>query len=113
MNTPELSIIVPVYQAKSFLKNCVESILNQEYQDYELLLIDDGSTDGSEMICDEYANEDHRILVFHQPNKGVSAARNLGLDHARGEYNCFFRPHTDINIMPVQDPPHIDGSRKC
>lgn len=90
MNTPELSIIIPVYQAKSFLKNCVESILNQEYQDYELLLIDDGSTDGSEMICDEYANEDHRILVFHQPNKGVSAARNLGLDHARGEYNCFF-----------------------
>lgn len=89
MNTPELSIIVPVYQAKSFLKNCVESILNQEYQDYELLLIDDGSTDGSEMICDEYVNEDHRILVFHQPNKGVSAARNLGLNHARGEYICF------------------------
>ena len=89
MNTPELSIIVPVYQAKSFLKNCVESILNQEFQDYELLLIDDGSTDGSETMCDEYAKEDNRILVFHQPNKGVSAARNLGLDHARGEYICF------------------------
>lgn len=89
MNSPELSIIVPVYQAEKFLKTCVESILDQDFQDFELLLIDDGSKDGSEKICNDYQKQDSRVLVFHQKNKGVSAARNLGLDHARGKYICF------------------------
>ena len=89
MNTPELSIIIPVYQANSFLRACIESILSQDFQEYELLLIDDGSDDGGEQICDEYAGKDARIFTFHQKNQGVSAARNLGLCHARGEYICF------------------------
>lgn len=89
MNAPELSIIVPVYQTKKYLNQCVDSILTQDFQKFELLLVDDGSTDGSEKICDEYARHDPRVIVFHQKNHGVSAARNTGLDHARGDYICF------------------------
>ena len=76
MNAPELSIIVPVYQTKKYLNQCVDSILTQDFQKFELLLVDDGSTDGSEKICDEYARHDPRVIVFHQKNHGVSAARN-------------------------------------
>ena len=74
---------------KQFLRACIESILSQDFQEYELLLIDDGSDDGGEQICDEYAGKDARIFTFHQKNQGVSADRNLGLCHARGEYICF------------------------
>jgi len=77
-NSPEISIIVPVYNKSNYLRKCIESILNQTYKNFELILINDGSTDSSGEICDEYANKDSRILVFHQINKGVSAARNLG-----------------------------------
>ena len=86
---PIVSIIVPVYNAEATLPRCVESILNQEFRDFELLLIDDGSPDGSGALCDGYAAGDSRVRVFHVPNGGVSAARNLGLDHARGEYLQF------------------------
>ena len=72
-----------------FLKPCIDSILCQTFPDYELILVDDGSTDGSSFICDEYKKEDNRILVTHQVNKGVSAARNVGLDYARGKYVIF------------------------
>ena len=68
MNAPELSIIVPVYQTKKYLNQCVDSILTQDFQKFELLLVDDGSTDGSEKICDEYARHDPRVIVFHQKN---------------------------------------------
>ena len=86
---PTVSIIVPVYQAENTLRRCVESILEQQYTDFELLLVDDGSQDDSGAICDEYAAQDARVRVFHQPNAGVSAARNLALDHARGVYLQF------------------------
>ena len=89
MNTPESSIIIPVYQANRFLRASIESILRQDIQEYEILLIDEGTDDGGELICDEYAEKDNRIKTFHQKNQGVSAARNLGLCHARGEYICF------------------------
>ncbi len=84
-----LSIIIPVYNIEYYLPTCIHSILNQDFKDYELLLINDGSTDNSGKICDTYAAEDGRIKVFHQQNAGVSAARNLGLDRARGEWVCF------------------------
>ena len=84
-----VSIIVPVYNTDKYLKRCIDSILSQKYTDFELLLIDDGSTDRSGAICDEYAKMDSRIRVFHKVNGGVSSARNLGLEHAQGEWVAF------------------------
>lgn len=79
-------MIVPVYNVKSLLPRCIDSLLDQTYVDFELLLIDDGSTDGSGDVCDEYKKEDHRIKVFHKQNEGVSKARNKGLDEATGKW---------------------------
>ena len=87
-----ISIIVPVYKVEKYLPRCIESILNQTYKDLELILIDDGSPDNCPQICDEYAKKDSRIVVLHQKNKGVSAARNAGLKRARGEYIGFVDP---------------------
>lgn len=86
---PTISVIVPVYNAERWLRRCVDSILAQTFTDFELLLIDDGSTDASPAICDDYAALDPRVRTFHQPNGGVSSARNLGLDNARGEWIGF------------------------
>ena len=86
---PKVSIIVPVYNAEKYLAECVESILGQTLQDIEVLLVDDGSTDASPAICDEYAEKDGRIKVFHKSNGGVSSARNEGLKHITGEYFAF------------------------
>lgn len=84
-----LSVVVPVYNAENSIRRCIDSILLQSYSDFELLLIDDGSIDNSGRICDEYAEKDSRVRVFHKPNGGVSSARNLGLDHAKGEWIAF------------------------
>ena len=86
---PLLSVIIPVYQAEEYLDKCVKSILRQTFKDYEVILIDDGSDDGSEKICDIYAEQDERIKCVHQVNKGVSAARNTGLKYATGKYITF------------------------
>lgn len=85
----QFSIIVPVYNVAPYLRQCVDSLLSQNYEDYEILLIDDGSTDDSGSICDEYAAQSDRIRVIHQENHGLSGARNTGLDHARGEWIVF------------------------
>lgn len=84
-----ISIIVPIYNAEKYLHRCVDSILTQSYTDFELLLINDGSKDGSGAICDAYVAKDSRVRVFHKENGGVSSARNLGLDHAQGEWITF------------------------
>jgi len=84
-----ISVIVPVYNAEQTLRRCVDSILSQEFQNFELLLIDDGSIDESPAICDEYAKKDSRVQVFHKENGGVSSARNLGLDSAKGKWVTF------------------------
>lgn len=84
-----ITIIVPVYNAEKTLNRCIESILSQTFLDWELLLIDDGSTDRSGKLCNEYAAKDQRIKVFHKKNGGVSSARNIGLDHAKGEWITF------------------------
>ena len=89
VSTPLISVIVPVYNAEKTLRQCVNSILSQDIRDYELLLIDDGSKDGSPQICDEYAAMDGRVKVFHKKNGGVSAARNLGLVNAQGKWITF------------------------
>lgn len=98
MCAPILSIIIPVYNAEKFLSRCIDSILSQSFTDYELLLIDDGSKDDSGTICDEYAAKDDRIRVFHKENGGVSSARNLGLDNAKGEWISFV--DADDEILP-------------
>lgn len=85
----KLSIIIPVYNAVAHLRQCLDSILNQKFEDYELLLINDGSTDSSENICNEYVEKDKRVKVFHQKKSGVSAARNKGLENSHGEWITF------------------------
>lgn len=85
----KVSVIVPVYNAKDTLKRCLESIINQTYSNLEIILVDDGSSDGSGKLCDEYANKDNRIVVKHTKNCGVSAARNTGFNLSTGEFICF------------------------
>ena len=89
MDNPKISVIVPVYNAEAGLRKCVDSILSQTFTNLELLLIDDGSKDKSGEICDEYAQHDNRVHVFHKINGGVSSARNLGIEEARGEWIAF------------------------
>lgn len=86
---PKISIIVPVYNVEAYLEKCVESILNQTFTDYEVILINDGSTDRSGRICEEYAMKDDRIVVIHKDNGGLSSARNTGLAFAKGDFVGF------------------------
>ena len=86
---PIVSIIVPVYNAEETLRRCIESVLNQGFTDFELLLVDDGSTDSSAGICREYENGDRRVRVIRKENTGVSDTRNLGLSEARGTFVQF------------------------
>lgn len=95
---PKISIIVPVYKVEQYLPKCIDSILAQTYHNWELLLIDDGSPDNSGRICDEYAQKEERIRVFHKENGGVSSARNLGVDNAIGEWITFI--DSDDYIQP-------------
>lgn len=81
-----ISIIVPIYNIEDYLRSCLDSILNQTYSDFELILVEDGSVDRSGLICDEYAGQDSRIIVIHQENQGLPAARNVGLKRMRGDY---------------------------
>lgn len=84
-----ISVIVPVYNVEQYLDACIQSILNQSYSFFEMILVDDGSTDRSGALCDEWQMKDSRIRVFHQENGGLSAARNTGIRYAGGEYICF------------------------
>lgn len=86
---PTISVIVPVYKVEPYLRQCVDSILGQTFRDFELILVDDGSPDGCPAICDEYAEQDSRVKVIHKENGGLSSARNVGLDVAKGEYISF------------------------
>lgn len=90
--TPKISVIVPVYKAEAYLHRCVDSLLAQTFQDFEILLVDDGSPDRSGKICDEYAQKDRRVRVFHKKNGGVSSARQYGIDNASGEYTIHADP---------------------
>ncbi len=96
--TPLISVIVPVYNVGAFLLPCLDSLKAQTYKNLEILLVDDGSTDGSAKTCDTYAETDHRFKVFHKENGGVCSARNLGLDIAQGEYIAFV--DADDRVLP-------------
>ena len=84
------SLVLPVYNVEPYIRRCVNSILEQKFDNYEIILVDDGSTDESGKICDQYSEIDSRIHVIHKKNGGLSDARNVGLDYAVGEY-IFFR----------------------
>ena len=88
-NQPLLSVIIPVYKVEKYLRRCLDSIVNQTYKNLEIILVDDGSPDNSGKICDEYAQNDKRIKVIHQKNKGQGAARNTGIIAANGELITF------------------------
>lgn len=87
-----ISLIVPIYNVEGFLPRCLDSIIKQEYQNLEIVLVNDGSTDQSGLICDQYAEKDERFIVFHKENGGVSSARNVGLNKANGNYIGFVDP---------------------
>ena len=100
---PKVSIVVPIYNAEKYLENCIYSIINQTFIDMQILLIDDGSTDRSGEICDNYAQWDTRITVHHMRNAGVSAARNAGIAHAAGMYISFVDADDEIDSHMIED----------
>lgn len=92
-----ISIIIPVYNVKPYLDDCLQSVVGQDYTDFECILVDDGSTDGSSELCDQWVEKDTRIQVIHQTNQGVSSARNRGLAQAKGEYISFIDSDDWVN----------------
>ena len=86
---PLISLVIPVYNVEKYLDKCMESVLAQTYDNFEVILVDDGSTDNSGKMCDEYAQKDSRITVYHKPNGGLSDARNFGVEHCNGELVSF------------------------
>ncbi len=127
---PLISIIVPVYNKKEYIKSCIDSLLKQTYKNIEIILVNDGSTDGSNIICDEYSGYCNIVHIYHKNNAGVSSARNFGIVKAKGEYICFIdaddivannyverlyeelcRENTDIVICSVREI-HYENSKK-
>ena len=105
---PKISVIVPIYNTEKYLPQCIDSILAQTFTDFELILINDGSTDNSGTICDEYASKDNRIIVIHEKNDGVSSARNKGIEIARGEWITFVDSDDYISDSYLSDFPKND-----
>jgi len=107
MENLSISIIIPVYNAERWLRQCLDSILNQSFENYELILVDDGSKDQSPIICDEYAEKYDKIIVIHKTNGGVSSTRNAGLDIAKGEWIAF------IDADDYISEHYFDGVGEC
>lgn len=114
-----ISIIIPIYNAEKYLSQCIDSVINQSYKDWELLLIDDGSEDQSGIICNLYAERDNRIRVFHKENGGVCSARNIGLKYAHGDFVTFIDSDDWIDpdilekYIETYDRTHTDLVRCC
>ncbi len=98
-----ISVIIPVYNVRKYLQKCVDSVVNQTYTDLQIILIDDGSTDGSGELCDKIAKDDSRILVVHKKNGGLSSARNCGLEHATGDYITFLDSDDFVSSTAYED----------
>ena len=97
-----ISVIVPVYNVEKYIERCVESVLTQTYKEFEIILVNDGSTDLSGEICEKLRTKDHRIRVFHQENKGLSAARNRGLKEAEGEYITYIDSDDYVDALYLE-----------
>lgn len=112
---PLISVIIPVYNSEKYLPKCLNSVINQTYRNLEIILIDDGSTDGSGAICDEYAAKDSRIVCVHQPNSGVSKARNEGIKRVHGDYihfpdsDDFLEPDTYEYLLGLMNEHQVDA----
>lgn len=103
MNSELISIIVPVYNVEDYLKECAASILAQSYDNFEVIFVDDGSTDSSGEICDTLANLDERVRIIHQENRGLSGARNRGIEEAKGDYICFIDSDDMIRFRYLEE----------
>lgn len=97
-----VTVIVPIYNVEQYLNRCIQSIVDQTYQNLEILLIDDGSPDNCPAMCDEWANRDSRICVIHKDNQGLGMARNTGLEHASGEYVCYFDSDDYVAVDTIE-----------
>ena len=97
-----ITVIVPIYNTEKYLDRCVESIVNQTYRKLEIILIDDGSTDNSPQMCDQWAEKDERIRVIHQSNVGAGMSRNVGIEAAKGEYICFVDSDDYIDVTMIE-----------
>ena len=99
----KISVIIPLYNASSYLHHSIDSLLSQPFQDIEIILVDDGSTDGSAAICDEYAKKDSCISVFHEPHSGVAHSRQVGFEHATGDYILYVDADDQVDANMVSD----------
>lgn len=108
-----VSVVIPVYNVRDFLEKCVTSVINQTYSELEIILVDDGSTDGSDDICNKLAVEDSRIEVIHKKNGGLSDARNVGMKSARGKYLFFLDSDDTINSMLIEKSVEVAESYKA
>lgn len=108
-----ISVIVPVYNVEKYLKRCLESIVNQTYKDLEIILVDDGSTDSSLQICEEYAEIDKRIKTIHQENNGAASARNTGIENSTGEYIAFVDSDDYIELNMYERMMMINDKYSC
>ena len=96
--SPKISVILPVYNVEKYLRKCLDSVINQTYKNLEIILVNDGSTDNSGKICEEYALNDKRIKVIHKENGGISSARNAAIDIAKGQYITFIDSDDDVEL---------------
>lgn len=103
INNDLVSIIIPIYNCENYIARCINSIINQKYKNIEIILVDDGSKDGSYEICKKFAEKDSRIKLFHKENGGVSSARNLGVNNATGKYVCFADGDDTIESNMIYD----------
>lgn len=113
INKACVSVIVPIYNTKEQLRRCIDSILSQSFKEHEVILVDDGSTDGSSSICDDYLFIEDRIKVIHQENRGVSSARNSGLEISTGEYVCFVDSDDWIEPTFLERGMSVIAKEKC
>ena len=102
MSCPEISVIVPVYNVERYLRQCMDSLVNQTYTDFEIILVNDGSTDSSGVLCEEWAKKDGRIHVVHKKNEGLGFARNTGIEHAKGKYITFVDSDDYVSLDMLQ-----------
>lgn len=109
----KVSVIVPIYNVKDYLERCVESILLQTEQNIRIILVDDGSTDGSQFVCDDLSKKDERITVLHKENGGLSSARNLGLQFAKGEFVCFIDSDDVVSKYYVEHLLYLNEKYGC
>lgn len=110
---PKVSVIVPVYNVAEFLPKCLSSLLTQTYEDYEIILVDDGSTDNSGELCDIYGHEQAKISVIHQPNMGLGSARNAGIDISKGEYLLFVDSDDYVHPRLLEYTMTVAGTYCC